>query len=182
MAKPLSQLFTGPAKTWECRPSDWMTQMRRPLPLTCGVWLELFKGKVRRLQPARKFLAFWSATQSEGKAFFAAKCSGCHSATGDLNHLASKFTDPKRVQNAWLSGGTPEEEDDQSGPRAVTAQINLPTGETIDGKLVRQDEFMITLQLADGSQRTFRRNGASPDGCRARPLKGSSRSTVEIQR
>ncbi len=107
----------------------------------------------------------------EGKAFFAAKCSGCHSATGDLNHLASKFTDPKRVQNAWLSGGTPEEEDDQSGPRAVTAQINLPRGETIDGKLVRQDEFMITLQLADGSQRTFRRNGASPAVVVHDPLK-----------
>ncbi len=108
---------------------------------------------------------------SEGKAFFAAKCSGCHSATGDLNNLASKLPDPKQLQNAWLSGGTPQEEDDQSGPRTVTARITLPSGETIDGKLVRQDEFMITLQLADGSQRTFRRNRASPAVVVHDPLK-----------
>jgi cytochrome c oxidase cbb3-type subunit 3 len=108
---------------------------------------------------------------NEGRAFFAAKCSGCHSVTGDLSNLASKLHDPKQLQDAWLSGGTPQEEDDQSGARAVTAQITLPSRETIDGKLVRQDEFMITLQLADGSQRTFRRDGASPAVVLHDPLK-----------
>jgi cytochrome c oxidase cbb3-type subunit 3 len=108
---------------------------------------------------------------NEGKSFFAAKCSGCHSASGDLSNLASKIHDEKQLQDAWLAGGTPQEEDAQSGPRAVTAQITLPSGETIDGKLVRQDEFMITLQLADGSQCTFRRDGASPSVVVHDPLK-----------
>ncbi len=109
---------------------------------------------------------------SEGKAFFAAKCSGCHSATGDLSKIADRIPDPKQLQNAWVSGGSREEEDDEpaSAP-AVTANVTLPSGENIAGKLVRIDDFLITLQLADGSQRTFRRNGAIPAVVLHDPLK-----------
>jgi cytochrome c oxidase cbb3-type subunit III len=46
--------------------------------------------------------------------------------------------------------------------RTVTATITLPSGETVEGKLVRVDEFLVTLALADGSQKTFRRNGDTP--------------------
>jgi cytochrome c oxidase cbb3-type subunit 3 len=101
---------------------------------------------------------------SEGKAYFAAKCSGCHSATGDLSKIATRFSDPKRLQDAWLAGGTEEDEssNDPPGPRTVTATITLPSGETIEGSLVRVDEFLITVKLADGSQETFRRTGDMP--------------------
>jgi cytochrome c oxidase cbb3-type subunit 3 len=44
----------------------------------------------------------------------------------------------------------------------VTATITLPSGEAVEGRLVRVDEFLITLTLADGSQRTFRRTGDTP--------------------
>ena len=109
---------------------------------------------------------------SEGKAFFAAKCSGCHSATGDLSKVADRISDPKRLQNAWVAGGSRGEEDEEtSSARAVTANITLPSGESIEGKLVRIDEFLITLQLADGSQRTFRRSGKIPVVVLHDPLK-----------
>src|SRR6185295_3361099 len=42
---------------------------------------------------------------SEGQAFFAAKCSGCHSATGDLQGIGSRISDAKTLQNTWVSGG-----------------------------------------------------------------------------
>jgi cytochrome c oxidase cbb3-type subunit 3 len=112
---------------------------------------------------------------SEGKAYFATKCSSCHSATGDLSKIASRIADPKRLQDAWLAGGTREEEDQPgdtaSTARTVTATVTLPTGETVEGKLVRVDTFLITLALADGSQRTFRRDGDTPNVVIHDPLK-----------
>jgi len=41
----------------------------------------------------------------------------------------------------------------------------------VEGKLVRVDDFSITLTLADGSQRTFRRSGDTPDVAIHDPLK-----------
>jgi cytochrome c oxidase cbb3-type subunit 3 len=112
---------------------------------------------------------------SEGKAYFAAKCSGCHSATGDLSRIGSRISDLKRLQNAWLAGGTPEEEMDPEGSapsaRTVTASITLPSGETVEGRLVRVDEFLITISLADESHRTFRRTGNTPNVVIHDPLK-----------
>src|SRR4029453_11450415 len=40
-----------------------------------------------------------------GKAYFAAKCSSCHSATGDLQGIATRISDPVQLQNAWVAGG-----------------------------------------------------------------------------
>jgi cytochrome c oxidase cbb3-type subunit 3 len=40
-----------------------------------------------------------------GEAYFAAKCSSCHSATGDLKGLGSRVADPVSLQNLWVSGG-----------------------------------------------------------------------------
>jgi cytochrome c oxidase cbb3-type subunit 3 len=110
---------------------------------------------------------------SEGKAYFATKCSGCHSATNDLSKIASRIPDPKRLQDAWLAGGTREEESEgaASTARTVTATISLPSGETVEGKLVRVDDFFVTLALADGSQKTFRRNGDTPNVVIHDPLK-----------
>ena len=43
-----------------------------------------------------------------------------------------------------------------------TATVTLPTGEKSKGRLVRIDNFLVTLALADGTPRTFRRDGAVP--------------------
>lgn len=53
----------------------------------------------------------------EGKAYFATKCSSCHSATGDLSKIASRISDPKRLQNAWLGKHTAGGGDTRSGNR-----------------------------------------------------------------
>ena len=108
-----------------------------------------------------------------GEQYFAAKCATCHSASGDLRGVASRFEEPKQLQNAWVSGGRavrrggggpggsgqPGAAPDRS---VVTATITLPSGETIQGPLVRYDDFLVTIRLEDGTTRTFPRNGDQP--------------------
>jgi hypothetical protein len=36
-----------------------------------------------------------------GRAYFEAKCAGCHSATCDVRGIASRITSPMQLQNAW---------------------------------------------------------------------------------
>lgn len=100
-----------------------------------------------------------------GEAVFQARCAACHSASGDLKGIASKITDPKILQNAWLMpsgngrGGR--------GPSPlkvppVTVSVTFASGEKAEGQLVRIDDFIVTLKDSDGVERTFRRDGDSP--------------------
>lgn len=100
----------------------------------------------------------------EGKAYFAAKCSGCHSASGDLQRIAAKFTDLKKLQTAWVAGGDEREDDgsNPNSPRAVTAAITLPSGENVTGRLLHIDDFLVVVQLPDGTERSFTRHGDTP--------------------
>jgi len=101
-----------------------------------------------------------------GQAYFDSKCAGCHSATGDLRGIATRIPDPKTLQNIWVAGGgrggrgawVPG----APNPRAAVVKATLPSGETVEGQLVRMDEFMVTLRLADETLRTFRREGDVP--------------------
>jgi cytochrome c oxidase cbb3-type subunit 3 len=104
---------------------------------------------------------------SEGQAYFAAKCSSCHSATGDLHGIATRIPDPKALQNAWVSGGGGR--GGRGAPaagvpsaRTVTVAVTLPSGETVEGRLILIDDFLVTVGLADGTMRTFHRDGDVP--------------------
>ena len=46
--------------------------------------------------------------------------------------------------------------------RTVTVAVTLPSGERTEGRLVRIDDFLVTVGLADGTLRTFRRDGDVP--------------------
>jgi len=102
-----------------------------------------------------------------GQAYFAAKCGSCHSPTGDLAGIATRVSDPKALQNAWVAGGTRNR---RFGPtlgapgsrRTVMVTITEASGESVEGRLVRIDDFLVTVALADGTSRTFRREGAIP--------------------
>src|SRR5204863_967961 len=39
-----------------------------------------------------------------GQRYFAANCASCHSATGDLRGLATRYADPMQLQNTWVGG------------------------------------------------------------------------------
>ncbi len=103
-----------------------------------------------------------------GKAYFAEKCGSCHAATGDLEGIATRISDPKMLQNAWVAGeerrrrgGTPSPKEG-ADRRTATAAVTLASGEKVEGKLERVDEFMVSLQLPDGTFRSFRREGDIP--------------------
>jgi len=103
----------------------------------------------------------------EGQAFFAAKCAACHSPTGDLSGIAARISDPRMLQNTWVAGGgrggrRGGAAADTSSRRTVTAAVTLASGEVLQGRLVRIDDFLVTIALADGSVQTVRRDGDKP--------------------
>jgi mono/diheme cytochrome c family protein len=93
-----------------------------------------------------------------GEAFFTQRCGSCHSATGDLKGIALRITDARTLQQRWLNPG--------GGGRGV--QTRQPTvivtskGQKVEGTLVRIDDFAVTLTGQDGRQRTFDRDGDTP--------------------
>jgi cytochrome c oxidase cbb3-type subunit 3 len=102
-----------------------------------------------------------------GQTFFAAKCASCHSPTGDLQGLATRVTSPMALQNMWVSGGVARPRGARrAGPppaaKPVTATVTLASGEKLSGRLARLDDFLVTLMLEDGTQRTIPRRGATP--------------------
>ncbi|MGA2737378.1 MAG: c-type cytochrome [Bryobacteraceae bacterium] len=100
-----------------------------------------------------------------GQAYFAAKCGSCHSATGDLQGIAARITDPKALQTTWVAGGFRRRRMPTPGAtdrRTVTVTVTLPSGESINGRLVQIDDFLVTVGLADGTVRTFRRDEDVP--------------------
>ena len=109
-----------------------------------------------------------------GEAYFKANCSSCHSPTGDLQGVARRFADPVALQNAWVAGGGRGRGGAAPGipnRRQVTAVVTLPSGQKIEGRLDRIDDFIIVLTTADG-QRSFSRTGDVPKVEVRDPLEG----------
>jgi len=86
-----------------------------------------------------------------GETYFARKCISCHSATGDLRGIGARYPDLKSLQQQWLM---PEDSS------AKTAVISNTSGSVVEGKILRMDEFSLTLSLPDGSRRTVELGGS----------------------
>ena len=100
-----------------------------------------------------------------GKSYFQQKCASCHSTSGDLAGVASRYAEPVQLQNAWVSGGGGGRGGRGGGGRGSRAQttvtVTTPQGR-VDGRLDRIDDFIVVLTPADGVQRSFRRVGDVP--------------------
>jgi cytochrome c oxidase cbb3-type subunit 3 len=94
---------------------------------------------------------------TRGQAYFAQHCASCHSASGDLKGIATKYADPKQLQAAWVAGGR-----GSAKKPASSVEITPAQGKPVSGALVRVDDFLVTVKLEDGTQRTFARRGAVP--------------------
>jgi len=99
-----------------------------------------------------------------GETYFRAKCASCHSVTGDLKGIATKIPDPKNLQQNWLMpGGGGFGAAPSTRPIASkTVTVTLASGEKVEGSLVRIDDFIVTFSAADGTSRTFTREGDVP--------------------
>jgi cytochrome c oxidase cbb3-type subunit III len=97
-----------------------------------------------------------------GKAYFDAKCSSCHSATGDLAKIGSTVTDPKALQTRWVGAGRrSNRRSSGSAAPPATVSVTLPSGK-VEGALVHIDNFLVTVKLPDGSVQSYRRDGDVP--------------------
>ena len=91
-----------------------------------------------------------------GKQYFygAGGCSGCHSVTGDLAGVANKYS-PINLQQEMVY---PSKKD-----VVRTATVETAEGARIEGKLVHDDEFSISVAGSDGWVRTFPRSGVKAE-------------------
>jgi len=99
-----------------------------------------------------------------GRAYFQATCAACHAIDGDLKGFAARMADPRELQNAWVSGGggRGRGRGGGGGGRPVTATITPASAAPVKGRLLRIDDFSVSVLLEDGTRRTFVRTGADP--------------------
>ncbi len=96
-----------------------------------------------------------------GEAYFQKVCASCHSLTGDLKGLGARFTDAKVLQNTYLSGGGGGRGAGTHVP-PTTVTVTFSNGSKFEGRLIRIDDFIVTLADSGNGPRTFRRDGDSP--------------------
>lgn len=97
---------------------------------------------------------------AQGHTYFTAHCASCHSATGDMQHIADKYAEPKTLQARWISGGRPSAPDAVGNKTSVA--VTTAPGHTVTGTLIHIDDFFVTVRLPDGSEQSFRRKGDLP--------------------
>lgn len=85
-----------------------------------------------------------------GKTFFngAGKCKDCHSPTGDLAHVATRYA-PLELEAKMLY---------PRGADHRTVTVTLPSGQTVEGPLDHLDEFTVALHDSAGWYRSFPRS------------------------
>lgn len=99
-----------------------------------------------KVYPLEKLL---TGNPDAGKAYFngAGGCKTCHSPTGDLNAIASKYSPIDLEARVLYPGG-----------RHAIVVVTLPSGEQFKGPLVHADDFVIALRDPTGWYRSFSRD------------------------
>ena len=93
-----------------------------------------------------------------GEAYFNAHCANCHSATGDLAHIASTY-DPPTLETKFLYPlehhypGMPGPPPDPKAEKHVT--VSLPNGESFSGTLDHIDDFSVALTDSSGDYHSW---------------------------
>jgi mono/diheme cytochrome c family protein len=96
-----------------------------------------------------------TGSSAAGKMFFAEHCTSCHSAEGDMAHIAAKF-EPADLQGQFLypTAGA----DDKKAQ--VTVTVTLPSGQSITGRLKAIDDFNVSLWDDQGGYVSYDRSAA----------------------
>jgi cytochrome c oxidase cbb3-type subunit III len=115
------------------------------------------------------FLDVVTGDPKKGEIYFntTGTCKSCHSPTGDLRGIASRY-EPFALQSRWLQprGGRGGGRGGRGGPASarsvVTVTVTLPSGQSISGPLERIDDFDVSMRDSSGEYHSFTRDGASP--------------------
>jgi cytochrome c oxidase cbb3-type subunit 3 len=121
-----------------------------------------------------------------GRNYFDRACTKCHSATGDLQGIATRLPNVRALQSLWVAGraggrggrGGPAAGGSERGRIMVT--VTAPGSAPVTGQLVRIDDFIVTLLDANGERRTFTRTGAAPKVEVNDPLEAHRRIVLEL--
>ena len=111
---------------------------------------------------AYKYLDVLVGDAKGGEAYFngAGGCAKCHSATGDLKGIGSKY-DPPNIQLRVVTGGGGGR--GRGNPAtAKKAAITLADGTVVSGTLTQISPFSVTVRDASGTPQTFARDGDNP--------------------
>jgi cytochrome c oxidase cbb3-type subunit 3 len=86
----------------------------------------------------------------DGRAWFngSGGCSGCHSVTGDLAGVATRYQGLTLLQRILYPSGRP-------APAPPKAVFTLPSGQTITAPLAGEDEFSVTVLDPLGARQTY---------------------------
>ncbi|MGH9199787.1 MAG: c-type cytochrome [Vicinamibacterales bacterium] len=120
---------------------------------------------------------------SAGQLYFSRACSRCHSTSGDLQGIATRMADPRELQNLWVSAGSSGRVGGRGGEASgsrVRVTVTAPGSAPITGRLVRIDDFSVSLVQDDGVRRTFRREGPVPKVEIADPMEPHRRLVLEL--
>ena len=92
-----------------------------------------------------------------GQSYFQSHCADCHSAAGDLAHIATKY-EPVALQGRFLypTNYNPYGMGPPPDPRAQKhVTVTLPSGETYSGVLTHIDDFSVALRESSGTYRSW---------------------------
>lgn len=104
-----------------------------------------------------KILNIVTGDPKQGEQYFTAHCANCHSGTGDLAHVATKYQ-PVALQGRFLYPKT------SRGFGAATApdpreqkmvSVKLSSGETFSGALDEIDDFSVSLTDSNGQHHSW---------------------------
>lgn len=117
-------------------------------------------GDTLRTGPYNKVLNILVGDPREGKAYFngPGRCSTCHSVTGDLAHIGSKY-DPAILQLKVVFPQTSAfgRRASTSFRKPVTVTVTTPSGQSASGVLEEIDDFDVSLREENGTYRTIHR-------------------------
>jgi mono/diheme cytochrome c family protein len=88
-----------------------------------------------------------------GRRYFDTHCAECHSMSEDLRGVGARYPDAVELQTNWLMP--------RNAP-PTRVRVTAPGGQVTEGRLARIDEFVVSVALDDGTQRSFERVGSVP--------------------
>jgi cytochrome c oxidase cbb3-type subunit 3 len=125
-----------------------------------------------------------------GQQYFQKVCGRCHSPSGDLRGVAARVIDARALQDLWVSGGVSGRGGGRGGgggrgrgdaePSRIQVTVTAPGSAADTGRLVRIDDFVVSLVQEDGVRRTFRREGSVPKVELNDPLEPHRRLVLEL--
>lgn len=112
-----------------------------------------------RSGPYTKVLNVLTGDAQAGATYFngAGACASCHSITGDLAGIASRYDPPTLQQRLLFPRTVALGHGPITTPKSATVKVTLEDGESVSGTLVHIDDFNIALRDAAGAYRSWRR-------------------------